>query len=203
MLRIDIDIELTLAGPFITKSTAPGEYGIDAVVARNADGEVYIAGSHIVGKLRESWEDLENALGNTTNNLLIPDQNKIKELLGKIVDRNGDMSPGTKRLYFSDFLLDSRHEDMNPRYRIRLDEKRGAVQEGAQMLIESPFAAGEDVCFRGVTDPQPGALRPAMGSADRCHAKHRFRKTDQSEDRGYPESRLFSKEKNLCHNHGL
>ena len=58
MVRADINICLEIEGPLLTKSTAPGEYGLDAVVARDIDGVPYIPGTLLTGKVREALEQL-------------------------------------------------------------------------------------------------------------------------------------------------
>lgn len=45
-------LTLTVQGPVLTRATAIGGYGIDAPVARAADGAPMLAGSHVQGKLR-------------------------------------------------------------------------------------------------------------------------------------------------------
>jgi len=141
MRRADIDICLQVQGPFLTKSSAPGDYGVDAVLARDAEGRPYIAGTHIVGKLRQAWEEITCALDDTGDSRF-----RTSDRLG---DAARDWRPKTKALYFSDFVLAGDAERSGVRYRIRMDAERGAARQGAYLLVDNPFACGEPLFFRG------------------------------------------------------
>jgi len=143
MLRADIEICLELEGPFLTQSTAPGAYGMDAVVARDLDGAPYIAGSLVTGKLRQALEEMAACEEATAVSWFQP---KIAAWLGK--QKNLNSTPLTKQLVFSDFRFCKR-ADNRARVRIRIDPERGAVEKGAQLLVEEPFAVGEPLLFKG------------------------------------------------------
>ncbi len=151
MYRVDIPVTIHIEGPFITQSTVPGPYGIDAVMARDSKGRSYIAGTHVAGKLREAWEELESVLGGRRPEL-VPDKRGIDELLGKASgqdEADGDFDPHSKVLYFSDFTCQHPEAKGKARYRIEIDELAGAVKKGAIQVIESPFDPGETVPFAG------------------------------------------------------
>jgi len=150
MIRADIDIELHIKGPFLTKSSAPGEYGLDECVARDGGGRLYIPATHIAGKLREAWEELADALDDKTPDVN-PNNAEIAEIavmLG-VEAESSDFSPRNKRLLFTDFTLYGGHEEDAVRHRIRIDPERGAARDRAQMILESPFASGEMLHFVG------------------------------------------------------
>lgn len=130
-----IDIILSIQGPFITKSTAAGEYGVDAVLARHPDGRPYVAGTHIAGKLKQAWEEIG----------VPPDQAE------KWLGRKEETAAATERkgLLIDDFVLEELGDRRDFRYRIRLDAFRGSVRKGAFQVIESPFGSGEVVRCRG------------------------------------------------------
>ena len=140
MLNVSVDIELTVKGPFITKSSSPGEYGIDSVAARDRSGTPYIAGTHLTGKLREALKELAD-IGSG------PAQVEIDGWFGKESEPTGDNAPIRKRVRFDDFVAVA--PDDGTRYRIRIDEDRGAVYSGAYQVIESLFAPGKEYSFKG------------------------------------------------------
>lgn len=146
-MRIDIDISLELQGPFMTKSSAPGEYGIDSVLARNADGEPYLPGTLIAGKLRQAWEELRDAVSNNATDM-VPNTEQIDNLLGKQLS-GGQYEPKAKRLFFTDFIFRGDVPSSKQRYRIEIDKTRGAVDEGKLMIAESPFTSGSSLFFDG------------------------------------------------------
>lgn len=147
MLRVSVYIELIIQAPFISQATSPGSFGIDAVLARTRDDQARpcIPGTHITGKLRQAWEEFASALeGSNDDSLKPPD---IPAWLGQGTD-TGSWQPSAKRLNLSDFVLD-RDARGGERYRIRIDEERGAVAKGAYQTIESPFKPGEKLHFQG------------------------------------------------------
>jgi len=140
MLRADIKICLEIKGPLLTKSTAPGEYGLDAVVARNSDGAPYIPGTLLTGKVREALEQLSECCAGV--DWFDP---ASPAWLGAKSNRG---VPQSKRLLFSDFLLSCKAGN-GVRTRIRIDPERGAAVKGAQLLVDTPFAIGEPLYFTG------------------------------------------------------
>jgi len=149
MNKVDISIELHVRGPFLTQSSAPGPYGLDAVLARDSNGQIYIPGSHVIGKLREAWEELRKALGGSNAYDQVPTEAEIKQLLGDRPKPADSYEPRAKRLLFSDFTLQGPNRTARMRYRIQIDPRRGAVKQGAQQMLESPFGAGETLVFTG------------------------------------------------------
>ena len=149
MYRIDIPIELQMEAPFITQSSSPGDYGIDYVVARNADGTMIIPETLIIGKLRQSWEELESAIANENDpSCFVPTKDEIRLLLGSQL-QDGEYAPKNKRLFFSDFILTNSETQSASGQRIRIDPARGAVDQGALFSIEKPFCSGALLVFTG------------------------------------------------------
>ncbi|HHL33661.1 MAG TPA: hypothetical protein ENJ30_04790 [Desulfobulbaceae bacterium] len=140
MLRADINICLEIVGPLLTKSTAPGEYGLDAVVARNSDGVPYIPGTLVTGKVRESLEQLSECSAGV--DWFDPDSP------GWLGAKSSRGVPQSKRLLFSDFLL-SCEAGNGVRTRIRIDPERGAAVKGAQLLVDAPFGIRAPLYFTG------------------------------------------------------
>ncbi|MDH4319383.1 MAG: hypothetical protein OEV64_13405, partial [Desulfobulbaceae bacterium] len=147
MIRVDMDITLRVRGPILTKSSAPGNYGLDECVARNSKGEMYIPASHVSGKLREAWEELADCLDDSASPV-VPTKNQILELLGQASFESPE--PRSKKLIFSDFILQAgQNEQCGVGHRIRIDPQMGAVQKGALLSLESPFGPGASITFSG------------------------------------------------------
>lgn len=139
MVRADINICLEIEGPLLTKSTAPGEYGLDAVVARDIDGVPYIPGTLLTGKVREALEQLSECSEGV---------DWFKHRPAWLGTESKDGLPQSKQLLFSDFLL-AQEAGNGVRTRIRIDPERGAAVKGAQLVIDAPFAVGEPLFFTG------------------------------------------------------
>ncbi len=149
MIRADIDIELVLQGPFLTKSSAPGDWGLDEVIARDGSGTPIIPATLITGKLRQSWEEMADLLQvRHESSPLVPEPTDIGDLLGRPSDGK-TWDAHRKRLQLEDFKLQNQDVTDDIRYRIRLDPERGAVEERAQLMLESPFASGQRLIFAG------------------------------------------------------
>ncbi|HID99177.1 MAG TPA: hypothetical protein EYP59_02665 [Thiotrichaceae bacterium] len=150
MALIALKITLTIQGPFLTQSSAPDVYGLDAALARNSKGYFYLPGTLLIGKLREAWTELRD---------LAPDQFSpdIEDWLGKKSDPSqkeeqpeGTVEPQRKRLHLGD-LVTNENRTFNPiRYRIRMDSERGAVDKGAYLVTECPFGSGQEIKFEGI-----------------------------------------------------
>ncbi len=136
-----LNITLTVRGPFITQSSAPMDYGIDAALARNKDNLPYVPGTLLTGKLREAWLELEDL---TTEKF----QPHISDWLGE-ESLETTVLPKPKRLYINDLVLTNTEEKAEINYRIRLDPKRGTVEKGAYLVTERPFAPGDTITFQG------------------------------------------------------
>jgi CRISPR/Cas system CSM-associated protein Csm3 (group 7 of RAMP superfamily) len=154
MQDVTLTVTLTLQGPILTHSTAPGASHLSSPFARNARGEYTVPGSLIKGRLREAWTELESVVGDFLQGRC---GLTIEQLLGSGSgnQRNNGLStqPKRGRLHFEDFVdgdetVTSSGEEQ-VRYRIKLDEARGSVSKGAYQVIEAPYAAGEEARFVG------------------------------------------------------
>ncbi len=139
------NLTLTVRGPFLTQSSTPGDYGVDARLARDKLERFYIPGTSLVGVLRKAWGELSELLGDDF-------KGHVNDWLGQESGSEDNPAlaflPQSKRLYFSDLTCPKR-ESSKTSYRIRIDEERGSVNEGAYLVIETPFAPGEEIDFRG------------------------------------------------------
>lgn len=141
MFLITWDLTLTVRGPFLTKSSTPGDYGVDAVLARDKREQFYIPGTSLVGVLRKAWGELSELLGDDF-------KLSIDDWLGKDLDsKENNPLPRPKRLYIGDLI--GPKKEFKTSYRIRIDEERGSVKEGAYLVTKTPFAPGEEIDFKG------------------------------------------------------
>ena len=146
MIDAELKIALTLQGPFMTQSSNVGGFGVDAPIARK-DGVCCIPGTLLKGKLREAWTELLAAV-NPQVTAFSPD---VDKLLGKASGSHGDAgswSPLRGQLLFSD-LIEDRERPFRSTFRIRIDERRGSVDRGAYLTMETPHPAGEPIHFSG------------------------------------------------------
>ena len=132
-----ITLRVGVSAPFITQSSEPGAFGLDAVVARDDNGKPIIPGSLLIGKLLDAWKQF----GETQ---------LIARWLGNEA-WNFEPSPG--RLCDADLrIVESKHPKAirTPYSRVEIGKDAGAGVLGALLFIEQPWAAGEIVCFKGM-----------------------------------------------------
>lgn len=148
MAKVTLNIMLTLQGPILTQASTPGDYGLDAAMARKQDGTPYLPGTLILGRLRQSLEELSEA----TDGQFIPESD-IVILFGKGSDSRKKQTtqsvlPQRKLLQATDFVAASQWAK-DTLFRIRMDKVRGSVATGAYLVIDSPFGPGAEVAFTG------------------------------------------------------
>jgi len=139
-----LHISLTLRGPLLTQSSSPGQLGLDVVVARNHNNQAYIPGTLVSGKIRQALEELQDAIKDETRPEWFAPE--LKNWLGQASEN--DVAK-TKRLFFSDFVLNGADPSALTRYRIKIDGERGSVDKHQLVMIESPFVSGELYTFAG------------------------------------------------------
>ncbi len=153
MYKVIIPIKLKVRGPFISQSTVPGSYALDAVQALDSAGRPIIPGTEIVGRLRQAWEELLSACRDGLPDSICS-REEIEEFLGRSSSSEtgggkGAFRPVRKRLFFSDFVLARPSPDRKVRYRIKIDPERGAVEGQALAAIEPAVASGREESFLG------------------------------------------------------
>ncbi len=135
-----LDISLTVRAPFITQSSCPMDYGLDAALARE-DDQFFIPGTLLVGKLREAWLELDD-FGDFKQD--------VCDWLGEEEEEDSqDVLFKPKRLHIGNLKTSAKSKKEN-NYRIRMDSQRKTVEKGAYLVTERPFAPGESVTFQGV-----------------------------------------------------
>ncbi len=146
MQKTQLHISLTIRGPLLTQSSSPGQLGLDVVVARNHNNKFYIPGTLVSGKIRQSLEELLDAVKDEDQ----PDwfAPKLDDWLGRSSENN---LAKTKRLFFADFVLndDNNVLSSSTRHRIKIDANRGAVSNNQLVMVENPFISGETYTFSG------------------------------------------------------
>jgi len=139
-LYFKIKISLKIQAPFLCSATGPRNWGIDLSFNRNHEGELSIPKSHIKGKLKEAWRELQK-----TEALSID----INHWLGKSSGDDADnYAPHRGLMIFSDFIcLDK--QDFNQTHRIRIEKTSGTASEGALITVEVPHLSGKTTKWSG------------------------------------------------------
>ncbi len=151
MQELRFAVTLTVKGPFLTQSTAPEGYGVDAPLARDTDGNYCIPGTLLKGLVRQSWEELKSAAESVNRPEAFAIE--IDDWLGATTGNreehpDASVAPHRARLRFDD-LTAAPVSSTRTICRIAIDADRGSVANGAYQIIEAPFRAGEEVTFWG------------------------------------------------------
>ncbi len=146
-------VRLELEGPILTSATNPGALGIDTPFARMRDHKLYFPGTLVKGKLLQAWRELDGWDG------VFPNSTESGTWLGSKTgnarteaERTHSFDPSRGRAYFSDFVDASSAGRTALRTRIKMDEARGAADDGMMQISESPYASGERATFEGTID---------------------------------------------------
>ncbi len=135
------DIQLTIEAPFLTQASGTLRFGIDNAIYRDEDGNPAIPATLVRGNLRHAWGEFgEHGPGSA----------KVSSWLGDPSAAGSNDEPNRGSLSFSPYWrtqASARRGEL--RYRIAIDPERGAVDTGALQVMESPFASGEEVSFKG------------------------------------------------------
>lgn len=143
-------IAITLKAPILTQTSGAVGHGFDAAMRRDEMQRPALPGSLIKGNLRHSWEQLHQI----TN---LPEKGEIDHWLGTPSPESSDDAPKRGLLVFAKEWSDlqwQKNRDTHKRFRIKIDQATGAVEDGALMAIESPYAAGESITFTGHIDAE-------------------------------------------------
>lgn len=149
MNRTVWNVSLQVRGPVMTKSSAIGAPGFDAVMARGSfkgangiESRYYLPGSLIKGLLREAWQELSFYDGRYGE--------WCERWLGKGSCKPDD-TPERGQLQFTDFVdYNTPTDGEKPtRYRIQVEEMRGAAAGQMIQMMESPYAPGCEINYLG------------------------------------------------------
>ncbi|RJQ59467.1 MAG: hypothetical protein C4530_09190 [Desulfobacteraceae bacterium] len=132
-------INLKILSPFICKGTGATRWGVDASFHRDQRGRFCIPRSHIKGKLREAWGELNHCHEFSAD---------VDSLLGK-KPGDGDYLAYPGAIVFSDFICSGDARDCTKLHRIKIEKATGTAQEGALITAEIPYASGEISDWKG------------------------------------------------------
>jgi len=141
-------LTITLDSPYLTRGNRVGVFGIDAPLARNAAGTLYLPGTLVVGRLAEAFRQLGEA-----GVVASAYRSDLDTLFAHVSAGNDATNSGRtprRRLFVGDLLLkENKHETSGTRSRVALNPVSGVVTEGALQVIEAPFETGEKLVFTG------------------------------------------------------
>ena len=155
--RVTLPLTLSVQGPVLTRSSSIGALGVDAPMAvgtvfnkstGNVEKRYYLPGRLIKGLLREAWEELGTVPGFRYSEyaatwLGLGSAPESTEDAEADVPRRGRLTFGD----FADFQTCSSVHSL--RYRVQIDEDRGAAGNAMLQIIDSPYAPFDTVEFRG------------------------------------------------------
>lgn len=149
MIEIDFQCVFEVQGPFLSRSSTTGGFGVDAVPLRDRDGNALLPGSQVKGRVREAYHEL------------FPEDQAILEFLGPKVDLE---AIGSEELrpdgwLFGTFTAKSSGADSGSTptsrsdgellTRIALNGETGTVKSGALLVAELAVPIGEVDKFTG------------------------------------------------------
>ncbi len=133
------NIILYLKGPILSKGTT-NTMGLDSIFYRKSDGLIALKGSHVKGKLRDSFHDLEKLVN--LNNFT------IDGWFGKKMQEAFDTGKG--KLFFSDFdLMETNIQKLKPSTRNSIDRKTGTARDKFLQINENLFVSGSTSAWKG------------------------------------------------------
>ena len=149
MIEIDFQCAIEVRGPFLSRSSTTGGFGVDAVPLRDLDGKALLPGAQVKGLVRAAYHEL------------FPEDTAILEFLGPKVDLEtiGSEALRPDGWLFGTFTAQSQTSNTNSLEavgsssdlftRIALDGDTGTVKSGALLVAELAVPIGETQCFAG------------------------------------------------------
>jgi len=139
-LYFKMEVSLKIQAPFLCSTTGPRSWGIDLSFNRNHEGELSIPKSHIKGKLKEAWRELQKTEAFSID---------INHWLGKSSgDDAGNYTPHRGLMIFSDFICSDK-QDFSQTHRICIEKTSGTAGEGALITVEPPHLSGKITKWSG------------------------------------------------------
>jgi hypothetical protein len=134
-----LNVTLEIEGPFLCGSASPALWGLDTVFMRDYMGNAAIPKKHIKGKLKEALIEIQEFT-----------DKEIDSLFGQ-EGRGYELSRG--RLDFSNFTQPGESgRDILPHdiiHRIKMESKRGVVDENMLVALENLFPSGKSYKWEG------------------------------------------------------
>jgi hypothetical protein len=148
-----LKVTVTLRAPWLVQGNDPGTWGLDAVQLRGPHGQRVLPGTLLLGRLRESWNELVG-LDHCPN---------AEQWLGPRRDSDaGDSArePKRSRLFVDDLMERTPSQGLAtaepsvtlppiPSHRLKIDSATGAGEEGMLQFIEQREAPGAEITFAG------------------------------------------------------
>lgn len=141
-------VTLKLLGPILTQGAAAAAPGIDAPMAVTQDGHYCLPWSLVRGRMRQSLEELRGAAGADAIPLEPADCFGTEPDKAAVAEKSGNVLPNRGRISVGDFAS-SLKANSRVRHRIAISSETRAVKKGALMVMEAPFATGQEVPFTG------------------------------------------------------
>ncbi len=135
-------VTLVLQAPIISQAAGGRALGLDAAALR-AEEQPALPGSLIRGNLRHAWEKFAASM---------PGAIPFRDWLGGPSETDSNDKPQRARLQFAPYWKALAEGSEGTRHRISLDAEKGVVKKRHLQTIESPFAAGAEVAYRGHID---------------------------------------------------
>lgn len=137
-----IDLQITLAAPYLVHGNDPGRYGLDATLMKDHRDRPVLPGTLVAGRIVEAWHNLGNQLGNANAAVWFglggnTGSNRARLMADDLVLQSIDGQPEAKARSATDIS------------RIRLDDDTGAVETGALLIIEQIASPGSLLKFAG------------------------------------------------------
>jgi hypothetical protein len=139
-------LTITLKAPWMTQGNLVGTFGIDAPLARTAEGTLCLPGTLIIGKLAEGFRQLA-ALGAGQYGA---DLASVFAHEGAGDNAAKTAREGRRRIFIGDLMLVTPVTNSSGiRTRVAIDPVEGNASEGALQVMEAPLADGADAVFVG------------------------------------------------------
>ena len=135
-LYFKMEVSLKIQAPFLCSATGPKSWGIDLSFNRNHEGDLSIPKSHIKGKLKEAWRELQKIEALSID---------INHWLGK---SSGNYAPHRGLMIFSDFICLDKQDSIQT-HRICIEKTSGTAVEGALITVEVPHLSGKTTKWSG------------------------------------------------------
>ena len=122
-------LAVTLRAPWLSRDNHVGLFGIDVPLARLPNGNFYLPGTLLTGRLAEAFDHLAkvDCKFEYTASAFLPRNGKS--------DLDAEGREPRRRLFISDLVLHGSGEGDGPRTRIAIDSVSGTVADGAMQVI--------------------------------------------------------------------
>ncbi len=141
-------VTLVLRAPIISQAAGGRKIGVDAA-ALCVEEHPALPGSLIRGNLRHAWERFDKSV---PGRKVVPSEDKIRNWLGHESKDDSNDEPWRARLQFAAYWKALAGRSEGTRHRITLNPKTSTVENRHLQIIESPFATGVEVAYRGYID---------------------------------------------------